>query len=73
MLANANQTSILEGTQPLDNIDWYLEDNPSKYFAVINHYDCVRYHAEIANRFERLPVPFNIVAFLRKSGRTYMC
>lgn len=72
MLANANQTSILEGTQPLDNIDWYLEDKPSRHFAVINHYDCVQYHTEIADKFERLSLPSNLDSRVLAQVRPYL-
>lgn len=64
LLTDANQTSVLKGTEPLDNIEWYLDDNPGRHLAVISIYDCVQYHKEIANEFERLSLPSSI------NGRT---
>jgi hypothetical protein len=73
LLADANQTSSLKGTEPLDNIEWYLEDNTNIHFAILNIYDCAQYHREIADQFVRLPLPFNMDSRVLGQFRPYLC
>lgn len=72
LLTHANQTSALKGTEPLENIGWYLEDNPGRHLAVINIFDCVQYHKEIANKFERLSLPSSIDDRILRQLRPYL-
>lgn len=72
LLTDANQTSALKGTEPLENIGWYLEDNPGRHLAVINIFDCVQYHKEIANTFERLSLPSSIDDRILRQLRPYL-
>jgi hypothetical protein len=73
LFAGANQTSRLKGTKPFDNIEWYLEDNPGVHFAIINIYDCLQYHREIADQFVRLQLPSNIDSRVVGQIRPYLC
>lgn len=57
LLANANQTSMLQGQKRLTKLQWYLEDHPTVSFVVLNTYDCVQYHEDIADCFQRSHMP----------------
>ena len=72
LFADANQTSSLKGTKPLDNIEWYLEDNSNTHFAVLNIYNCAQYHREIADQFVRLPLPSKIDSHVLGQIRPYL-
>ncbi|KAJ0109953.1 P-loop containing nucleoside triphosphate hydrolase protein [Diaporthe amygdali] len=50
------RNSALRGTQPLNDIDAYLEDNPDVIFIVERAYNCAGYHEseEISRMFTRL-------------------
>lgn len=72
LYADANQTSSLKGTKPskgteslkdtspLDNNEWYLEDNRDTHFVILNIYDCGQYHREITDQFVPLSLPFDV-------------
>lgn len=72
LLTDSNQTTMLKGKRSLDNVEWYLEDNPSQSFAVINTYDCIDYHREIADSFERVSLPSSIDSHILGQVRPYL-
>lgn len=54
-----NKTQPLRGTETVEDLDSYMEDNPWISFVVTRDYDCVEYHelAEVSSHFIRLVAP----------------
>lgn len=54
---NANRMTCLQGRDRLANLENLFEDHGNLSFAVCKAYDCIEYHEEIKDSFERLPMP----------------
>jgi hypothetical protein len=57
LVKGSTRATHLRGKRSLSNVDNYLEEHEDISFAVFKTYSCNEYHAEIKDRFERLPMP----------------